>query len=485
MKATIFFLFFLSVTLSAQNTRFTKLFYAENSGLVNPLIELPNKDLVAVITDFKLTPTQKIYAKIITLKADGTIKDSVVFNQLNKNLQIHQLVPTDYGYCILGEMEENNQLYFWSAKLDKQFGIVSQHFEQLRSDVFDATISNFAFTKDSSIIAILRLSHNTGFSFAGAKISNSGVLNSYVNLQNMGTLPNSVVVRNDSLGYLLLGLDIIATDTSFNVLHRKNLAVQEYGTRIAYVSLEPTYIKKNDTTFFCAGRWTEYNGRRTNDLMFLVVGLKGENKFHKSIGAIRDTNYAQAVNKSADTTKDGRFIYWGGTYNFDFLKPLYSPFNSKFVLTKMDSAYQNVWQKSYGGDAYYFMRGVLATSDGGCAMYGLRYDFNIVPKTDGIIIKVDGNGVVISTTTIPMNQSSIIAYPNPSNGLLNFKKGDPSVSGAFEVNIFDISGKLVFQKRETDLSETFDLSHFAEGNYIYQIKQQEQIISVGKWVKIK
>jgi hypothetical protein len=72
-----------------------------------------------------------------------------------------------------------------------------------------------------------------------------------------------------------------------------------------------------------------------------------------------------------------------------------------------------------------------------------------------------------------------------SNGLLNFKKGDPSVSGAFEVNIFDISGKLVFQKRETDLSETFDLSHFAEGDYIYQIKQRAQIISVGKWVKIK
>jgi hypothetical protein len=487
MKASLFVYFlFFQVALEAQNTRFTKLFSSENSGMVNPLIELPNKDLVAVITDFLLTPTKTIYSKIITLRADGTIKDSVVFNQSNRNLQINQLVATSYGYCILGEMEENNQVYFWNAKLDKQFGIVSQHFEQLRSDVFSITTSSYSMTKDSDIIALLLMGYGQGIlTNSLVKINNSGTLISYTNLQNVRTLPNSIVVRNDSLGYLLLGTEIIATDTSFNVQHKKNLAVGEYLTRVAYVDLEPTYLKKNDTTFFCAGRWADYNGRRTRDLMFLVVGLKGENKYYKSIGAIRDTNCNQAVNKSADTTKDGRFIYWGGTYNFDFLNPLYSRFNSNFILTKMDTAYQNVWQKKYGGDAYYYMRGVIATSDGGCAMYGLRYDFNTVPKTDGIIIKVDGDGLVTSTTIIPMSQSSIIAYPNPSNGQLYFKKEDPSVSSRFEVNIFDISGKLVFEKKETDLTETFDLSYLSEGNYIYQIKQQAQIISIGKWIKIK
>jgi Secretion system C-terminal sorting domain len=73
-----------------------------------------------------------------------------------------------------------------------------------------------------------------------------------------------------------------------------------------------------------------------------------------------------------------------------------------------------------------------------------------------------------------------------ANLMYNFKfPNTPSVFGTFDLNIFNISGKLVFQKKETDLSETFDLGHLPEGNYIYQIRQREQIVSIGKWLKIK
>jgi hypothetical protein len=488
MKTLLFFSFLFSqIALEAQNTRFTKLFSKESNIVVNQLVELPNKDLLAIISDYTATPMKKKYSKVIIMKADGIIKDSAVFIHQNKNFIIYQLVPTNYGYCILGEMEENNQVYFWNAKLDKRLAITTQHFEELRADASGISTSSYAFTKDSSIVAMLMMTYNNGSALANAaaKIDYVGTLIRYETLWSIGSLPNSIVVRSDSLGYLMFGGEVIATDTAFNIKHKKTLAIMDYTTRIAFLQLQPTFFKKNDTTFLCAGRWTKYNGRNQKDLVFLVVGLKGENRFYKTIGAIRDTDYVQAVDKSLDTTKDGRFIYWGGTYNFDFLNAYYPNFNSNFILTKMDTAYQNVWQKKYGGDAYYFMRGVLATSDGGCAMYGLRYDFNTVPKTDGIIIKVDGDGLVTSTTIIPMPQESIIAYPNPSNGQLHFKKEDPSVSSRFEVNIFDISGKLVFQKKETDLTETFDLSYLSEGNYIYQIKQQAQIISIGKWVKIK
>ena len=137
------------------------------------------------------------------------------------------------------------------------------------------------------------------------------------------------------------------------------------------------------------------------------------------------------------------------------------------------------------------MFGVLATSDGGCVMYGRRYDYNNIPKLDAYIIKVDGNGLVTSETTIPIGQESITAFPNPSTGQLNFKKetlpkenrDKLSVFGRFDVSIFDISGKLVFQKKETDLSETLDLSHLSTGHYIYQIKEGEKIKAIGKWVK--
>ena len=131
------------------------------------------------------------------------------------------------------------------------------------------------------------------------------------------------------------------------------------------------------------------------------------------------------------------------------------------------------------------MFGLLTANDGGCLMYGYRYTHDVPKKFEAYILKVDGNGIITSTTTIPISQESITAYPNPSTGQLNFKKQDPSVSGTFDVNIFDISGKLVYQKKETDLTETFDLSHLPEGNYVYQILREGRIISVGKWEKVR
>ena len=182
-------------------------------------------------------------------------------------------------------------------------------------------------------------------------------------------------------------------------------------------------------------------------------------------------------------TQDGRFIYIGGNYNYQ--ESIFDVDNSYLRLTKMDSSYNVIWTKDYGGDANYRLTGITATSDGGCIMYSPRYNHNALQQVDVIIIKVDGNGLVTSTTSIPMPQQTITPYPNPSNGQLNFKKEDPSVSSRFDVNIFDISGKLVFQKRETDLTETFDLSHLSEGNYMYQITSENAIVAVGKWVKIK
>jgi hypothetical protein len=64
-------------------------------------------------------------------------------------------------------------------------------------------------------------------------------------------------------------------------------------------------------------------------------------------------------------------------------------------------------------------------------------------------------------------------------------KEAPSVFERFDVSVFDITGKLVYQKKETDLSEAIDLTHLAEGNYMYQIQQQGIVKTVGKWVKIK
>jgi hypothetical protein len=470
----------IPITVNAQNIGFTQRFSNANNKIVVEMIELINKDLVVVCKENVSNTSTQFQSKFYFLSENGRLKDSLVFSDSVRSIQVLRIVPTQYGYCLLGEMKENGEAYFWYAKLNAQFQLLNEAFTPTNAK--NISFINYTITKDMGIAVVFFISFvNYGCSNA-LKIDNQGVLTYYNRTLAALNISTQVFERRDSSGYMFLNyFEWIMTDSLFNVEHRKNLDIR----RLATPDVNPTGLKKNDSTYYYAGRWTNYNGRRTRDLVFLVLNSIGEIKAFKTVEAMGDTNNVEAQRESIDTTKDGRFIYWGGTNHYDFLRINYSPFRSYFILTKLNSSYQNEWQKRYGGDAYYSMQGVLATSDGGCAMYGLRYDYNTVPKTDAIIIKVDGNGIVTSETSIPIAQPNIIPYPNPSNGQLNFKKEDPSVSSRFDLNLYDMSGKIVFQKRETDLSETFDLSHLSEGNYMYQIKKQEQIISVGKWIKNK
>ena len=205
-----------------------------------------------------------------------------------------------------------------------------------------------------------------------------------------------------------------------------------------------------------------------------------------AILGLQDTFEHIATQHSVDTTKNGD-IYIGSTFNYPIscTYPLQCGDTSVFFnLRKLDKRLNTIWQRRYGKDGQFIMMGLISTSDGGCLMYGVRYLNNpITRKIEAYIIKVDGNGLVTSETAIPISQESITAFPNPSTGLLNFKKETPSVFGHFELTVFDISGRLVFQKKETDLSETFDLSHLSTGNYIYQIKHGATIKAIGIWVK--
>jgi hypothetical protein len=246
MKTLISIYLALSVfALNAQSTSFTKHFL-KNNTIVSPfVIELQNQDLLAVIRYYVPNSTLQFASKIVRMNANGIILDSVSFSHSSKSLYIQRLIPTNYGYCLLGEMKENGQPYFWNARLDKQFNVVSEHFEPVRQDV-SLDIGDYAFTSDSAIIVVIMTQYQFYSETTAAKISNSGVLINYKNLPSIKTLPYSILNRNDSLGYLLLGIEITATDTAFNVLHKTNLTLND---QTANLGLQTTFLKKNDTTF--------------------------------------------------------------------------------------------------------------------------------------------------------------------------------------------------------------------------------------------
>ncbi len=121
-------------------------------------------------------------------------------------------------------------------------------------------------------------------------------------------------------------------------------------------------------------------------------------------------------------------IYLGSTARGGLSNLYYGHYQNYFVLAKLDSlrarAGVTLWQKKYGGDAFYFMVKVLATRDGGAVMIGSRYDYREKEKEerDIIVIKVDGDGNVLTNSLIEINKfpARMGAFPNPTKDWIYF-----------------------------------------------------------------
>ena len=187
---------------------------------------------------------------------------------------------------------------------------------------------------------------------------------------------------------------------------------------------------------------------------------------------------------SLDSTRSGQF-YFGGTFNDQRIARFGDyPFvqdTSQFVLYKLDKNYNLLWTKRYGQNALYEMQGLLATSDGGCLMYGYRYDYNTIPRTEAYIIKVDGNGFISSETSIPLSIPTLQLAPNPGNNIVQALL--PNNWQSLDFRFFDYSGKVVKSIHLTYPNKELDLSDLNSGLYIFQVFENGHLKGNGKWVK--
>ncbi len=73
---------------------------------------------------------------------------------------------------------------------------------------------------------------------------------------------------------------------------------------------------------------------------------------------------------------------------------------------------------------------------------------------------------VMSVEDLTQNGNSFIVYPNPSNGIVNFRTDDTVI----DLTIFDISGKEVYQSKEFNTQDELNVSHLEKGVYIISIE---------------
>jgi len=77
------------------------------------------------------------------------------------------------------------------------------------------------------------------------------------------------------------------------------------------------------------------------------------------------------------------------------------------------------------------------------------------------------------------------AYPNPVKNILHIEfEGKTNLTNAFNLKIYSVDQKIVFQKDLPINSFKVDVSNFASGVY-FLILENEQRSSIAKFIKIK
>jgi hypothetical protein len=175
-------------------------------------------------------------------------------------------------------------------------------------------------------------------------------------------------------------------------------------------------------------------------------------------------------------------IYVGGTSNLDYSNPFFSTLDSWFHLVKVNPDLSPIWENWYGGDAYYFLYSILATSDGGCLMVGNRYDYEIQEQERDIYVaKVNSEGLIVWTQEIQTEKALFTIYPNPGGNQVNIKMPH----GEFDFELYGLNGQVLIKEQVNNEMNILNTEQLKPGIYFYRIiDSRNQVVFTGKWIRI-
>lgn len=177
---------------------------------------------------------------------------------------------------------------------------------------------------------------------------------------------------------------------------------------------------------------------------------------------------------------DPNKIFYVGTANFN-VNEIFSSIPSYILIGRFDSALNLTWQKYFGGDQYYIVRSLTATSDGGCIISATSYDYQRQNQEQDIyVIKIDSNGLISGQNNLPPVRSyDAIVYPTPGSDLI-FVETQLRYS---VFSLYDLTGRELYSQGLLPGRNSIPVQYLTSGLYIYKVTQNSQVKEYGKWIK--
>jgi Secretion system C-terminal sorting domain len=487
-RISLFIFLVYPFIINSQNVTFNYSFngYERNNAL--SAVNMKDGNVALVVQG--INQGRYVNATLFKLSRYGKIIDSVIISKDTNIVIINKAIKTPIGYAAIGQILRRPKSYFYVAFFDENLKIIKESEKEVVGAIQELTAD---FDRDSNIIVGGGIDERASGDYTprlfGAKINKNGDITMVKHhFPILSNIPSPYIgwfdymqVKKDSSQYLYFdGQKISVVDSNFNVIFSRNMPETivcppcDFSTLLSY-GFYPTALRINDSIYYVAGKGFLQNERVLYILKMHLYKGKAALKTFK----IPSIYQGIALHHSIDTTQNG-FIYLGGVYNSVF--PLTTPSDNtdttQFILRKLDRDFNVLWTKQYGKNHFYFMSGVLATDDGGCMMYGQRYNFNSEGLVEGYVLKVDGNGITANETIIPLSISTISASPNPSNGVIQVNI--ENVSKVLSYRFFDMNGRLIKSLQSDASNPNFDLSFVSSGTYIFTVSDGSNLLGKGK-----
>ncbi len=422
-----------------------------------------------------------ISCRIYKLTLDGVLTHSLELMPANIST-IWYLREEANGYLGIGKTWEGSEdsSHLWVLHLSKELEVKDQSLKF----VGDLNIAEFHCIPilDTILCVGSRKYPPDGFPkipFIFKYLSEVGIFDVKTNLGFDDLLTGLLPMPGDTM-YLLRGFFLRVMDQGFNL-------IETITPNVYFNLIQQGHLASfNTTQFLVTGKHSNHYPD-TVDTRDIGIKLSDYASFEdiklEIIGKPGDAIDHPAYFQSIDYLEKDK-IYCGGTSNVHSMPSVAGTIPSWFVLAQYDSTLNKNWEHYYGGDAYYSMYGLLATSDGGCLMYGFRHDYKEnYGKLELYVLKVDENGILSSSTSIPLSNTAIKVFPNPATEKVTFDLGE-TISKNCRLQVFDELGRLMYSKKVEEHKEDVEIQHWEAGIYFYQLIHADgKILSNGKLVK--
>ena len=278
-------------------------------------------------------------------------------------------------------------------------------------------------------------------------------------------------------------VELFRMDSLFNKTGFTNVPKQAPNKYIRGIEASSD-IWLNDTVFLLSTKAKDTVGKRVDDCSLGVFAVDTAGTILKQLIVGKpDTSDYPAYQTSMATVNDTTIYIGGYVSHLDFF-----PEQPSFIeLYLIDTALNLLGYLQYGGEAMYWLNGIIPASDGGCLLYAMRYDYQSNNyERDIHIVKMQREDMELITKISQPNDnySDLLAFPNPAKDQINIP-----LSGILEqparILVFKLDGRKVFDKQIEGQGNliSININPLSEGLYIYKVQQSGQVIITGKFLK--